>query len=85
MQSTPRMISLFAAAGIAAMLSGGAPAIARDPVAASDAVRAAFAMERHHLHLPVRGALPRYVHRVAPECTGAWCGRQFVLMLGIGY
>jgi len=55
---------------------------------------------RHHAWLRHHGwrgtriaASPRYdgaVRRVSPitsipECSGGWCGRQYVLMVGIGF
>jgi hypothetical protein len=44
------------------------------------------ARRTHRTHV----AVSRYNRRVSlvrtsPECSGEWCGRQFVLMIGIGF
>jgi hypothetical protein len=83
------MVSVFAAAGTAAMLTCAVPAVAaEDAVATEASAKAASSMERRHV--PARIALSRYVRHVSPapgqvDCTGSWCGRHFVLMVGIGY
>jgi hypothetical protein len=90
MKSDHRMMSLLTAAVAAAVLALTVPASAAENATAVTDVsaKAASAMERRHG--PSRIALSRYVRHVsaAPrnfDCTGAWCGRHFVLMIGIGY
>jgi hypothetical protein len=88
-----RMMSLLSAAATVAALTcavtSGTPASAAEGVAATDmSAKSASAMERRHD--PSRVALSRYVRHVgaAParfDCTGTWCGRHFVLIIGIGY
>jgi hypothetical protein len=89
MDSFPRNLSLFAATAIAAaVLSGPAPAFAaEDASVATDMSAKASAKHVKH-HAPMRVS-----HCVRPiksaesnlGCSGVWCGRQFVLMVGIGY
>jgi hypothetical protein len=77
MASYPRLILQFAAAsGIAGMLAAAAPAMAADMLAKPG--KAATSTIKRHAW---RGASP--VHRL--DCSGAWCGRQFVLIVGIAY
>jgi hypothetical protein len=95
MKSDHRMMSLLTAAVTAAVLAWTVlawtvPASAAETAAAATDVsaKAASAMERPHA--PSRIALSRYVRRVSAmpgnfDCAGAWCGRHFVLMIGIGY
>jgi hypothetical protein len=94
MKRYPSMVSLFAAAGTAAMLTAAiltwaVPAVAAEDAVATDvSAKAASSMERRHV--PARIALSRYVRHVSPaprqaDCSGSWCGRHFVLMVGIGY
>ncbi len=80
---------LFGFAAIAAMLS--APALATDaaPAAADPAVKAAPSTVRHHASFQRRIAF-RHDQRFNAmpgrlDCTGSWCGRQFVLMVGVAY
>jgi hypothetical protein len=84
------MMSLLSAVAIVAALTcavtSGTPASAAEGVAATD--MSASAMERRHG--PSRVALSRYVRHVSAvparfNCTGTWCGRHFVLIIGIGY
>jgi hypothetical protein len=98
MVSYPRLILQFAAiTGVATMLSTAVPAVAAEgtvparetaaapvkaapPVArrASQGIRTAASHYRHHQRLvsAVRSDL---------GCSGVWCGRHFVLMIGVGY
>ena len=85
MKNSPRVTSLVASAGLAAMLSAPVPALALD---SSDA----FAKMQQRHRIPARMATYRPVRQaVAPTpatlaCSyGVWCGRQFVLMVGIAY
>jgi len=85
MKNSSRVTSLVAIAGAAAMLSAPLPALALD---GSDAL----ARLQHRHRTPARVATYRPVRRaVVPlpvnlACSyGFWCGRQFVLMVGIAY
>jgi hypothetical protein len=87
MASTPSVISQFAAAAaLAAMLSMPTPVIAAE--AASGAAASGPATIKYHASR--RARIARYHHHVGPVvshlgCSGEWCGRQFVLMVGIGF
>jgi hypothetical protein len=90
MDSLPRNFSLLAATAILAVaLSGAIPASAADAGTSGStgtlhqastihAKRHASTRIAHHIHA---------TRSVANElgCSGTWCGRQFVLMVGIGY
>jgi hypothetical protein len=94
MDSIPRNLSLLAATAIVvAVLSGSAPALAADATAvatsaATTDVSAKASSKHSRRHSPTR--LSHYSHPVRSAenylgCSGAWCGRQFVLMVGIGF
>ena len=91
MGSFLRNARLFAATTIgAALLATTAPAVAADETAGSTGVstRAPTSLSRHHG--PTHVAASRYDRHIRPvqsnlDCTGAWCGRQFVLIVGIGF
>jgi hypothetical protein len=90
MKSDRRMMSLLTAAVASAVLASALPASAAENATAVTDVsaKAASAIERRHG--PSRVALSRYVRHVSAvprnfDCAGAWCGRHFVLILGIGY
>jgi hypothetical protein len=99
MTSNSRLMLQFAAAtGIAAMLWVAVPAMAADSPADSNAPAVSTKTVRHaslNRHAPRRARLAashyrRGYERISPvrsnvECSGVWCGRQFVLMIGIGY
>jgi hypothetical protein len=99
MTSNSRLMLQFAAAtGIAAMLWVAAPAMAAESPADSNAPAVSTKTVRHaslNRHAPRRARLAashyrRGYERISPvrsnlECSGVWCGRQFVLMIGIGY
>jgi hypothetical protein len=94
MKSIPRDLSLLAATAIAvAMLSGPAPALAADATAVATTAAAADVSARASAKHSRRHGLTRVSHAVRPVrsaasylgCSGAWCGRQFVLMVGIGF
>jgi hypothetical protein len=83
---------LAAAAGVAAALSTAAPAMAADSVPAASAassVKSAPAVMARHAARRMHGAAPDHC-RIGfasrhLDCSGVWCGRQFVLMVGIAY
>jgi hypothetical protein len=87
---SPALLPGFAAtAAIAAMLS--VPALAADatPTAPDVATRAASSTARHHSPSQHRTAF-RHDYRFNAmqgrvDCNGIWCGRQFVLMVGVAY
>jgi hypothetical protein len=95
MMKYSRLLLPFAAAiCVAAVTWAAVPAVAAEgPVIAGEtAAKASTArpvMKRHtsrRSHL----AISRYNHRfsligASPVCSGDWCGRQFVLMVGIGF
>ena len=100
MASKPRLMLQFAAAiGIAAMLWTAAPALAAESaVTASDApaatTKSAPSVIKRHASRRTRLAASRYHYhydrQISPirsnlDCSGVWCGRQFVLMIGIGF
>jgi hypothetical protein len=95
MASYPRLILQIAAtAGIAVMLSTAVPAAAAEgPVAARETAAAASTVRpviKHHASHRSHLAIVRYNRRISligarPVCSGDWCGRQFVLMIGIGF
>jgi hypothetical protein len=85
MKNLLRVTSLAAIAGLAATLSAPLPARALDATDAFGSVQ-----QRHRV--PVRAATYRPARSaIAPTSAnlacnyGAWCGRQFVLMVGIAY
>lgn len=93
----PRLIlHVTAAAGIAALLCAAAPAVAvESAVPASEAAAMASAKSapkliRRHASRATRVAASSHHRRASVtggslDCSGVWCGRQFVLMIGIGY
>jgi len=99
MASNPRlMLQLAAATGVAAMLWAAPALAAESTVSASDApaaiTKTAPSVLKRHGSRRIRLAASRYQHhydrRIIPirsnlDCSGVWCGRQFVLMIGIGY
>jgi hypothetical protein len=82
MKNSPRVRSLVASAGMAAMISAPLPALALD---SGDA----FAKMQQRHRAPARAATYSAMRQAAPVnygCSyGIWCGRQFVLMVGIAY
>jgi len=98
MSSYSRLMLQFAAAtGIAAMLSVAAPAMAAESAANSNVpavtTKTAPSVTERHAPRRARFAASHYrrgYERISPtrgnlECYSVWCGRQFVLMIGIGY
>jgi hypothetical protein len=89
MNRYPSVVLVLAAAVTVAMLTWAVPAVAADDAVATD-VSAKAASWTVRRHVPARIALSPYVRHVSPvsgrvDCTGSWCGRHFVLMVGIGY
>ena len=96
MASYSRLILQVAAtAGIAATVSMAAPAVAAEaPVPARETAATASTVphmiRRHAWRAHRIAASHHHDRRVVqtqshPDCYGVWCGRQFVLMVGIGY
>jgi hypothetical protein len=80
MKINARMMSLLAATAAVATLALAAPAAAAEDTGSSVAAKATRPVS-------ARFAMPRYF-RPTParlDCSGTWCGRHFVLMIGIGY
>jgi hypothetical protein len=76
-----------AVAATTIMLSATVPAFAAEESVATD-VSAKSSLIKHRRMASVRHV--RHVAAVAPlqrqlGCSGEWCGRQFVLMIGIGF
>jgi hypothetical protein len=93
MDNCRRPIFQFAiAAGIAALLSTVPPAKASEGDCSLEANTVAKsstgAIKRRDSHVAGIAAAHRN-HRLGtisrPDCSGAWCGRQFVLMVGVAY
>jgi hypothetical protein len=92
MASYPRLILQFAATtGLMVMLAMAAPAVAAESaVAVSEtAAKTAPSVIRHHASRARLAASnsQRHVYPIRSDlgCSGIWCGRQFVLMIGVGY
>ena len=76
-----------AVAAVTVMLSATVPAFATEETIATD-VSAKSSATKHRRMASVRHV--RHVAAVTPlqrnlGCAGEWCGRQFVLMIGIGF
>jgi hypothetical protein len=88
MDSFPRSLCLLAAtAMVAVMLSGPVPTFAAEQTPAASAPNKASTTHIKR-YAPVR--ISHHVSPVTPVaselgCSGVWCGRQFVLIVGIGY
>jgi len=96
MNSLSKPILPIAAALLLAMIVRGAPASATEATASmreSSKPSHVVTVKRHARHVPRKAGHRlswRYVPFVEPvparwEGCGAWCGRQIVLMLGIGF
>ena len=89
MDSFPRNFSLLAAtAVVVAVLSGLVPCLAAEGTPIASGMSAKTSTPHVKRHAPTR--LSHHVRPVTPAesylgCSGTWCGRQFVLMVGIGY
>jgi len=93
MASFPHLMVRFAATtGVAVMLSTVVPAVATESAAIA-AAKTAPSVAKRHAWRETRIAASRFDRRdrrVGPtrsnlDCSGTWCGRQFVLMIGVGY
>jgi anti-sigma factor RsiW len=88
MDSFPRNLSRLAATAVVlAGLSATASSFAADQAATVIVPNKTSTAHVKH-HVPTRMAY--HAHPVRPVasdlgCSSAWCGRQFVLMVGIGY
>jgi hypothetical protein len=85
MNKLSRAFAAVAAATI--LLSATVPAVAAEQTAATD-VSAKSSAAKHRRMASVRHV--RHVVSAKPTqrqlgCSGEWCGRQFVLMIGIGF
>jgi hypothetical protein len=93
MANCPALIlQLAAMAGVAAVLSIATPSMAADGVPAAGAasvVKMAPSVIARHAARTTHGAASDHRRiRLASrhlDCSGVWCGRQFVLMVGIAY
>ena len=90
MASFPRLILQFAAAaGIAAMLSTAATAVAAESVLTVEpaAKTAPSMIKRNASRVLTAARRDRRVSAMRSDlgCAGIWCGRQFVLMIGVAY
>jgi hypothetical protein len=76
-----------AAMSVVATLSLASPASAAESTsAASEATKVSAAMSvKHRLSRIAAWREHRYVRPIRMGCSSAWCGRQFVLMVGIAY
>jgi hypothetical protein len=89
----PRLILQFVAAtGFAVMLSAAAPVVAAESAVtisqASAKAKTAASTTRHASRLRLAAwHYNRHVNLIRSDlgCSGVWCGRQFVLMVGVGY
>jgi hypothetical protein len=92
------MLPFAATVAVASVLSTALPASAAESTygaggVGSTSARAASPGVSHRTAQRIRFAAPRdhrrdrYVRaiRSSRDCSGAWCGRQFVLMIGIAY
>jgi hypothetical protein len=85
------MLQVAAITGFAAMVSTAAPAMAAEgAVAPSETAAHTVPSTIKHHASPARLAASHYHRHVYPlrsdlGCSGVWCGRQFVLMIGVGY
>jgi hypothetical protein len=95
------ILQVVATTGFAVMLSAATPAAAVEdsaPIGAaakssqakSSDIRTSPSVTKRHASRRAHVAVHRYNRRVSlvgtsPVCSGVWCGRQFVLMIGIGF
>jgi hypothetical protein len=95
MASFHLMVRFAATTGIAAVLSTVGPAVVAESaaIASEAAAKTAPSVIKRHAWRETRIAASRFDRqdrRVGPirsnlDCSGTWCGRQFVLMIGVGY
>ena len=83
MAGYPHWMFSFAAAAIAALLWTAAPALAAEsavPTGQTAGKNAPVASSQHSRNDRRISAIHRNL-----GCSGVWCGRQFVLMVGVAY
>jgi hypothetical protein len=84
-----RFLYLLAATAIVvAALTGSAPAYAAEETVSAPNISAKASAAQIRRHRPIgRSHAVRVIKPAASNygCCGVWCGRQFVLMIGIGY
>ena len=86
---TRLMLQFAALASVAALLSTAPSAVAAEStIAAAATTKTAPSVVNRHASRGTRVAASRFRDESGvskPGCSGDWCGRQFVLMVGIGY
>ena len=92
-----RLLLSLAAICITAAMWTVTPALAADDAAsvsaAAKSAKTSLAPRdviKRHASRRTHVAVAHYIRRVSlagnsPECSGVWCGRQFVLIIGIGF
>jgi hypothetical protein len=92
MANYPRLILQFAATtGLMVMLLTATPVVAAESAVTVSETAATTAPPaiRHHASRARLGASndQRHLYRIRSDlgCSGVWCGRQFVLIVGIAY
>jgi hypothetical protein len=75
-------LKFAAAGGIAVLLGLAAPASATEAVGGGEQRASRTALPRSN---GWRGVAVQARRDYRPACAGAWCGRQFVLILGVSY
>jgi hypothetical protein len=81
---TAAAIAAVAALSLASPASAAGASPAAGEVAKASGASAATSV-RHRLSRIANWRGQRYVRPIGPGCSSAWCGRQFVLMVGIAY
>ena len=76
------LLSTFAAV-FSAVLMASAPVMADDAAGRGVAKSRSAAANKDYTARRIRAAALHRRHYV--DCSGAWCGRQFVLILGVSY
>jgi hypothetical protein len=90
MASYSRLMPQFAAIpGIAALPCNAAPAVAAE-IAVVPTAKSEPSVFKRHVSRGAGIATSHHDPRVSPihrdlDCSSGWCGRQFVLMNGVGY
>jgi hypothetical protein len=88
------MLQVAATAGAALMLATAVPAVAAEaPVSVRETAAPASAAPsriKRHASRGIRITASHHDRRLSSirsdlGCSGIWCGRQFVLMIGVGY
>jgi hypothetical protein len=90
MASYSRLMPQFAAiTGIAALPCNAVPAVAAE-IAVVPIAKSEPSVIKRHVSWRAGIATSDHDPRVSPihrdlDCSDVWCGRQFVLMIGVGY